>query len=138
MIPPKTWVTVNFNGVHFDPATWGSDVNEFKPSRWIKDSGSAGHEKLMIPDGVEFVGWSSGPRACPGKRFSQVEFTAVVSRLLVNCEVRPAKRSRDSDKQARERLESTTFDVEHFISLQMMNPHAAGIVCVDRTNSRVS
>lgn len=135
MIPPKTWVSVNLNGLHFDPATWGSDVNEFKPSRWIKDSGAAGHESFTIPDNVEFAGWSSGPRSCPGKRFSQVEFTAAISRLLIDCEVQPAKRIGDTEEQARERLKSKTFGVEHFISLQMMDPHGAGITCVERTHA---
>lgn len=132
VVPPHTFVSINYNAIHFDPAVWGSDVNEFRPTRSIKNSGEPGKEQFATPDGAEFVGWSSGPRACPGKRFSQVEFVAAIARLLRECDVRPAKANGESMEQATERLQFESFNVEHFISLHQKNPDATGIVCVKR------
>ncbi|KAL5378496.1 hypothetical protein DPSP01_009077 [Paraphaeosphaeria sporulosa] len=134
VIPPHTFVSINYNAVHFDPAIWGSDVDEFRPSRWIKNAGEPGNELFATPDGAEFVGWSSGPRQCPGKRFSQVEFMAAIARLLRECDLRPARVKGESMMHATERLRFKTFDVEHFISLQYKDPDSAGIVCTKRTN----
>ncbi|KAJ4288670.1 hypothetical protein N0V90_011907 [Kalmusia sp. IMI 367209] len=135
VIPPETFVSVNYNAVHFDPATWGPDVNDFRPSRWIKGAEGAGKELFAVPDGAEFVGWASGPRVCPGKRFSQVEFVAAIARLLIECEIHPIVRAGESNEQAKEHLLATTSNVEHFISLQLRDPDAAGIVCVGRQAS---
>jgi cytochrome P450 len=133
IIPPETFVSINHNAIHFDPAVWGPDVDEFRPSRWIKSAGDPGKEQFATPDGAEFVGWSFGPRACPGKRFSQVEFVATIMRLLRECEVQPAREDGESMVQAKERLRFKSFDVEHFISLKVKDPDAAGIACVKRT-----
>ncbi|KAF1963898.1 cytochrome P450 [Bimuria novae-zelandiae CBS 107.79] len=135
VIPHETFVSINYNAIHFDPALWGSDVNDFRPSRWIKGNGALGQERFGTPDGAEFLGWSFGPRACPGKRFSQVEFTAAIARLLSECEIRPARMEGESVEQARDRLRVKTFDVEHFISLQVTDPDGAGIVCVSRSDT---
>jgi cytochrome P450 len=134
VIPPETFVSINYNAIHFNPAVWGPDVDEFRPSRWIKSAGEPGKEQFATPDGAEFVGWSSGPRGCPGKRFSQVEFVAMIARLLKECNVQPARKDDESIVQATERLRFKSFDVEHFISLRVKDPDAAGIACVKRTD----
>lgn len=134
VIPPHTFVTINPNALHFNPATWGSDVNDFRPSRWISEPGLPGQEKFAAPDGAEFVGWASGPRACPGKRFSQVEFVAAIAKLLTETDISPAARERESTDQARERLREVAFDVEHVLSLDLKNPGGAGIECVKRSD----
>jgi cytochrome P450 len=40
-------------------------------------------EKLLHPtSGGGFYAWGAGPRICPGMKFSQVEFCAVLSSIL--------------------------------------------------------
>ena len=131
-IPPHTFVSVNFYGVHFNPSTWGSDVNDFRPSRFIKSPGEPGNETFGVPEKAEFFGWSFGPRACPGKRFSQVEFVAVIARLLKEFEFKPTRKAGESEETARKRLVEVMTDVEFFLSYIPKRPDDAGFVCVRR------
>jgi cytochrome P450 len=80
ILPPNTHVGCNFYGAHLSPR-WGEDVLEFNPRRFIEVS-EAGEESLEVPAGVLYVPWSVGPRLCPAKKFSQVEFVSVLARVL--------------------------------------------------------
>lgn len=134
MIPAHTYISIHIVGMHFDPSTWGPDVESFKPERFVDHTSKGpGHEHFAgAPDSTEFVGFAWGPRVCPGKRFSTVEFVAVIADLLRRFEIRPAKTDGESDQAARKRLEETMFDVEFFISPHFVRPDDAGIVCVNR------
>lgn len=78
-VVPKGWyASANFNCCHHDPEVWGDDTEVYRPSRWIE----VVDEKEHLKKYVEFMPWSAGPRICPGMKFAQVEFTAVVSTVL--------------------------------------------------------
>jgi cytochrome P450 len=66
------------SATHFpEPKTWN-------PKRWI----SSADEKLLHPTSeTSFYAWGSGPRICPGMKFSQVEFCAVLANVLGKVEV---------------------------------------------------
>lgn len=51
--------------------------------------------------------WSEGDRACPGKRFAQVELTGAVSALFADYKVEPVPEKGESMETARKR----TMDV---------------------------
>ena len=78
IIPAKTYVSANFAGCQHDPDIWGDDAAEWKPQRWIETVDG----KEQFNKSLDLLAWSAGPRICPGKKFSQVEFTAVMSTLL--------------------------------------------------------
>ena len=40
--------------------------------------------RALDPFTGSFVAWNTGPRICPGKKFSQVEFTRVIYSLFAN------------------------------------------------------
>ncbi|KAF2093274.1 cytochrome P450 [Rhizodiscina lignyota] len=132
VIPAHTFVSINYYAIHFNPSTWGSDVNEFRPSRFIKSSLTPGTETFAIPEKADFIGWSSGPRVCPGKKFSQVEFVATIVRLLREFVLKPAQRAGESEETAGKRLVEVMSDVEHFISAMPRHPDDAGFVCIKR------
>lgn len=100
------------------------DMDDFVPERWMlkgkgESSGrqSAETAKQKAPnDGIEnvsfetgeglftpqkgvFVPFSEGPRACPGRRFAQVEITAVLSRILRSHSVELDVREWASDEE---------------------------------------
>lgn len=95
-IPPNTLVMPNGIASQTLPEYWGEDTLEWKPDRWIKSNtvkdndsglkvyGGVAEESPLPPAKVEetFLPWSGGGRVCPGKRFSQVEFVAIISLLL--------------------------------------------------------
>ncbi|ESZ90785.1 hypothetical protein SBOR_8833 [Sclerotinia borealis F-4128] len=90
----------------------GTDLDGFVPERWVVakgeernvDEGDGEHEKVLgkvitgdeISDSYEdsssttlfkpvkgaFLSFSEGPRACPGKKFAQVEITAVLTTIF--------------------------------------------------------
>lgn len=75
----------------FHKETWGDDVFDFRPDRFIipphAESGrkgwvSQGHndilgEELVFPPSNRFMPWSAGPRVCPGMKFAQVNWCKV-------------------------------------------------------------
>ena len=87
IVEPDTIVTTHFYGAHLSPR-WGADAHEFNPRRFVTRS-STGEETLLTPTSFAdaehlpiFLPWLFGPRVCPGKKFSQVEFVAVIAQVL--------------------------------------------------------
>ncbi|KAF2218435.1 cytochrome P450, partial [Elsinoe ampelina] len=87
-IPPDTLVSINFPAIHLDESVWGKDAHLWKPKRWVASTPTSeikNSSKTMDgsgPDGMSFIAWVAGPRVCPGKKFSQVEFVSVIFSLL--------------------------------------------------------
>jgi cytochrome P450 len=76
-LPPKTQVMLNSWPVHASRCHHSSESSPTKwdPKRWISPSGELIHASSFFP-------WGSGPRICPGMKFSQVEFCAVLVGLV--------------------------------------------------------
>lgn len=109
-VPDNTFVHLNIVGTHRNPRYWTEKPDEFMPERWLpSQNGSTTTEKkeqtvekevngadgpdnasfetsgsasLMKPVKGSYIPFSDGARACPGKRFAQVEGTAVLSALF--------------------------------------------------------
>lgn len=98
VLPPNSYVVVNFMHLHCSPDLWGKDALEFRPSRWISSPGSKTHsdpgylsdEKLERSPPGAFIPWATGPRNCPGMKFAQVEFMSVIASLLADSRVEAA------------------------------------------------
>jgi len=91
-IPPRTHVNVHLAAIHSNPEVWGEDSLAWRPDRWIKPStsGVLDDEELIEPARGTFMPWAVGPRQCPGKKFAQVEFVAVIARLMKSNRVKCA------------------------------------------------
>ena len=59
---------------------------------------------------------------CPGKKFSQVEFVAVVSCLLKDYRVRPVVMAGESESDATERLMRVVEDSDMALAVTMNHP----------------
>jgi cytochrome P450 len=121
-------------GGHLSPR-WGSDALEFNPARFIiKDTD--GTESVAVPDGVLFFPWAGGPRVCPGKKFSQVEFVALVANILSRYRVEAVAQENESETEARQRLLSV-MDQKYFnISSHFRRPEDAAVRFVSRDSTR--
>ncbi|ORY07544.1 cytochrome P450 monooxygenase-like protein [Clohesyomyces aquaticus] len=126
MVPPKTRVIFNINALHSHPQYWGDDALEWKPSRWIQTATGDGpvhdRESITIPTTGLFVPWSEGMRGCPGKKFSQVEYVAVMVILFREYCVAPVKRQGEDDIAAKARAQSALKDTGMRLLLQMLHP----------------
>ncbi|KAK7725830.1 hypothetical protein SLS63_007985 [Diaporthe eres] len=87
-VPAGSEVFASAVSVHVMPEYWGPESKEFRPARWITASNGGGAEdegeQLAQPPVAKetFFPWSLGQRDCPGKKFSQVEFVAVLACVL--------------------------------------------------------
>ena len=108
---------------------------EWKPKRWITIDPKTGKESLASPPaGATYMPWSAGPRICPGKKFSQVEFVAVISTLLRSCRIEPwaIEGKMKSVDEAKKALMEVVYDSETRVTPRIKNPQNAGVVFVDR------
>ena len=62
-------------------------------------------ETFISPDPGTFIPWADGPRECVGRKFSQVEFVAVLASLFHKYRVGPVlKDNEESEVDARQVL----------------------------------
>jgi cytochrome P450 len=133
VVPPRTFVTVNFGALHMDPDTWGEDAGDFRPQRWVSIDNKTGKETLISPpEGAGFVAWSHGPRICPGKKFSQVEFVSVLASMLKVYRIEPASRGMEQGEEARARLLSVVKDSVFNMTPKPRRPNDAGLMMKKR------
>ncbi|GME48497.1 uncharacterized protein K452DRAFT_130448 [Neofusicoccum parvum] len=125
-VPPNTRVILNLNAVHTHPRYWGDDSLEWKPSRWILtaegDGASIDREYILTPPRGAFMAWSEGNRACPGKKFAQVEHAAVMAALFRSHRVDPVELAGEDAEQARKRTTDCIADSGMVLLFQMLRP----------------
>jgi cytochrome P450 len=85
-----------------------------------------------MPDSAFFAPWSLGARVCPGKKFSQVEFVAVLLHMLADWRIETVRGEGEAETEARERvlnvLERKTFNV----SVHLVRPEEVRLRFVRR------
>lgn len=127
MIPANTEVNINIRSLSTDPGLWGSDSLIWRPERWImsprSQSSDSDEESLVEQQAGVFVPWAEGPRNCPGKKFAQVEFVAVMAILFRKHRVRPVLEEGETPEDGRKRVMQMANDSAlTAITLQMRNP----------------
>lgn len=83
---------------------------------------------LTQPETGALLPWGSGPRVCPGKKFAQVEFVAVIARLFQKHQVKPSIEAGETRKQAERRVRAAMEDSELNITLSMRKPDEIRLV----------
>jgi cytochrome P450 len=133
-IPPHTNIFPNCVALQTDPDSWGSDSLLWKPDRWIEGPKAATSsaasllaETLLTPIKGSYIPWSEGPRVCPGKKFSMVEFVSVIAVLLWKHRIEITPRPGETAKQARERVYQVVENSATHFTLQMKDPKSVGL-----------
>ena len=98
-IPAGYHLTLDLYSLHLNKKHWGDDVNDFKPSRFIKN----GELVIPSPSGT-FLPWVNGPRVCPGKKFAQVEFVATLATCFRNHRVSAVAQAAETEDQVKARV----------------------------------
>jgi cytochrome P450 len=111
-LPPQTRIALSACALHRNPHVWGADADKFRPERWLADD-----SKSLRPEPVEgsFVGFSRGARRCLGRRFAEVEYTAVLSEILRNCRIelapeKPGETMEEMSLKVKKMLEMSNID----------------------------
>ncbi|KAL4882472.1 cytochrome P450 [Aspergillus karnatakaensis] len=104
--------------IHLNPKYWGPDASEFRPSRWIDESGD-----IITPPKGTYLPWSGGPRICPGLKMSEVEFVATMATLFRSARVDAlATGGIERPEDVRRRLLELVNDSVSKLALQIRNP----------------
>jgi hypothetical protein len=108
LIPPNTLVNLNIHAMHTAPSTYPSHKT-WNPKRWITSTAPAARTVLSLSSTLQneklvylergFVPWASGPRICPGMKFAQVEFTAVLGTVLRRAWIAPSVKGGDDGNE---------------------------------------
>ncbi|KAF2028267.1 cytochrome P450 [Setomelanomma holmii] len=102
-IPANTQVLCDVYACHTSPLAF-ADAEKWNPKRWIQTADRIADEQLMANNKM-FFGWGWGPRICPGQKFAQVEFTAVLATILTNYKIVPAAKDHVSPDEAKAGIE---------------------------------
>ncbi|KAJ9633981.1 hypothetical protein H2204_006528 [Knufia peltigerae] len=136
IVPPRTTISHNFVGLHRHPKYWGDDADEWRPDRWIVVSSddSSNETSLFQPFPGSFVPWNSGPRVCPGKKFSQVEFTRVMFNLFSDgSRVRLVAEGGESHEDVKLRALRTVNQAKVIVTLKMSGTERIGLKWVKQS-----
>jgi cytochrome P450 len=75
-----------------------------------------------------FNPWTAGPRVCPGKKFSQLEFVAVHTRLFRNGRVKLKVEAGEKLADATKRAKSVVADSVLDVTLHRIHPEKVRLV----------
>ncbi|KAJ8071712.1 hypothetical protein OCU04_002028 [Sclerotinia nivalis] len=108
VIPSQTGVTSSVLAIQMYPKYW-KDPLRWDLSRWVTSTSNLSSqisqlyaEKVINPANSTFFSWSDGPQNCPGQKFSQVEFIAVLAILLRDHRVNIVQNDGESPEEAKE------------------------------------
>ncbi|KAK5080450.1 hypothetical protein LTR05_008560 [Lithohypha guttulata] len=141
MIPPQTNVMVNSTALQTHPKYWGPDPLVFRPDRWTVNAQEHQQDEidadgphdwqstsLLQPVPGSFVAWSAGPRICPGKKFSQVEFVSVIAMLFSNnSRVEVVREKDEMPEDAKRRVARVLAEAKTEIALKVPNAESIGM-----------
>ncbi|EOA26929.1 hypothetical protein CARUB_v10023023mg [Capsella rubella] len=64
-------------------SVWGEDASEFKPERWVSESG-----RLIHVPSFKFLSFNAGPRTCLGKEVAMTQMKTVAVKIIQNYEIK--------------------------------------------------
>ena len=150
-IPPNTAVLPSLLATHRLAKYWGTDSCSWRPARWISswcgqggNGATAPHknlgerldsEVLLQPPKGTYFPWAEGARYCPGKKFSLVEFTAVIARLFRTQAVTPLMEREENLEAANRRLLGLIEDSCQGLLIRVREPERAALVWKKRASS---
>lgn len=112
VVPANTIVSSSIPCIHNDPQIWGEDAGVWKPQRWIQVLDG----KETFKDRFEMMAWSTGPRICPGKKFSLVEAVAALCTVL-----------KDYRLEGTPNIEGMLLDFEYSLTPKPNKPESGSI-----------
>ncbi|KAJ5710783.1 cytochrome P450 [Penicillium malachiteum] len=141
VIPQNSGVLINLVNTQSSSTYW-ADPFTWKPARWVTNApttesdpallrdperihtpkiGSTDptDERLVTPARCTYFPWADGGHSCPGNKFSQVEFVAVMAKLLRHYRVRAVPNPGESSEQTCQRILHVTQDVDQQLLLRM-------------------
>ena len=130
IVPARTTVSLNVAALNTHPKYWGDDALVFRPDRWIMSEHSSSSSNIDSSDSSvswfeplpgSFIPWSHGPRVCPGRKFSQVEFTRVIFGLFSHgTRVEVVRQGDETEIEAQARVMRVVNEAKLEVTLKMV------------------
>lgn len=131
VIPPNVGVMPSILAVQMHPTFW-TDPLLWNPKRWVSSSPDLRPkieaENIITPRQSTFFPWSDGPQNCPGQKFSQVEFVAVIAVLLRDHRVSVVRKVGENIEEARKRALAVTQDCDMELLLRMKDAEQVHLI----------
>lgn len=141
-VPAASRLHLSALSVHLLPEYWGADSHEWRPTRWIQGHSNKGdgigdilESETIAPPPVakeSFFPWSLGARDCPGKKFAQVEFVAVIAYILRLYRVEVVPLEGETFEATRKRVWDYTKDSVAAITINFRHPDKYALRLVKR------
>ena len=136
MIPPGVTVMPSVLAIHMLPEYWGDDAAQWRPKRWIRTNREhqnvlaeqLARENILTPRKGIYFPWSEGVQNCPGQKFSQVEFAAVMAVLFRSHRVRPLLDRGETDEDAHRRLMKVAGDCDVSLLLRVRDADSTRLI----------
>jgi hypothetical protein len=87
---------------------------------------------LLLKLNVHLPIYQQGPRGCPGKKFSQVEFVAAIATLFRDHRIEILREGGESKEEAERRVQEVVDDSAMVLLLQILRPESVGLKWVRR------
>ena len=87
-------------------------------------------EYLITPKQSTYFPWSDGPQNCPGAKFAQVEFVAVLACILLHCRLGIVKKPGENSAAAKARVLAATQDCNMELLLRMRDSDKIRLTCM--------
>ncbi|XVF51465.1 hypothetical protein PTKIN_Ptkin04bG0187400 [Pterospermum kingtungense] len=78
-VPAGSSVTYSIYSIGRMKFIWGEDCLEFKPERWLSETG----KKFEAKDSYKFVSFNAGPRICLGKDLAYLQMKSIAAAVLL-------------------------------------------------------
>ncbi|KAF8082387.1 hypothetical protein N665_0829s0005 [Sinapis alba] len=80
----KNWkIVISIYALGRMKSVWGDDAEDFRPERWISDSGMLRHEPSH-----KFLAFNAGPRSCLGKKLTFLQMKTVAVEIIRNYDIK--------------------------------------------------
>jgi cytochrome P450 len=101
---------------------------QWKPCRWVTTD-EKGRESLVTPSRNTYLPWSDGPQNCLGRKFSEVEFVAVIALLMQDCKLSIVRKHGESEEHAKTRAVGIVNDCDMQMLLRMRDAGQLRLKC---------
>ncbi|KAL0398991.1 UNVERIFIED_CONTAM: Alkane hydroxylase MAH1 [Sesamum radiatum] len=85
-IKPNTITFLSFYSMGRMKSIWGEDCLQFKPGRWISETG-----RIRIEPSYKFTAFNAGPRSCLGKEMSFTQMKIVAAAIISRFKIQVAE-----------------------------------------------
>ena len=85
-VDPSLQIIIDLYAMGRMKALWGEDCYEFKPERWISETGNIKHEPSS-----KFLAFHSGPRTCVGKNMAFTVMKAAIMSIITRYHIEPVQ-----------------------------------------------